>query len=175
MSDDSIRKMTDSDLDMVLEWRNHIDVRKYMFTQHVISWVEHKSWYERCLKIPTKHLLVFQLQGTPHGFISFSQIEGGKIADWGFYTAPIAPRGTGQLLGKEAINFAFTNLGLCKICGQALSYNEKSINFHLRFGFQQEKILRVQDLDERNARTVICFGLLKNDWYMNQKGKVYVG
>lgn len=165
-----VRAMVEADLEMVLEWRNHPDVRRYMYTQHEISFDEHRSWFERGASNSAKHLLVFELEGTPTGFINFNRLNDGDITDWGFYAAPNAPKGSGRLLGARALSHAFINLKFHKICGQALAHNERSINFHRRLGFQQEGILRDQHFDGERYHSVVCFGLLKHEWQPLQEG-----
>jgi UDP-4-amino-4,6-dideoxy-N-acetyl-beta-L-altrosamine N-acetyltransferase len=162
--------MHEADLEMVLAWRNHPEVRRYMYTQHEIALDEHRRWFEHCAGNPSKHLLVFELAGLASGFVSFTQIEGGKIADWGFYTMPDAPRGCGRLLGQAALQHAFSALGLHKVCGQALAYNERSIGFHRRLGFEQEGILRDQHFDGELYHSVVCFGLLESEWQARREG-----
>ncbi|WP_256578217.1 UDP-4-amino-4,6-dideoxy-N-acetyl-beta-L-altrosamine N-acetyltransferase [Pseudomonas sp. PIC25] len=170
MKKTQVRPMVEADLERVLAWRNHADVRRYMYTQHEIGFDEHRSWFERSVSNPARHLLVFELEGTPTGFIHFNRLSDGGIADWGFYAAPDAPKGSGHLLGGAALDHAFVNLGFHKICGQALAYNERSINFHRRLGFQQEGILRDQHFDGERYHAVVCFGLLKHEWQPLQEG-----
>ncbi|WP_280040577.1 UDP-4-amino-4,6-dideoxy-N-acetyl-beta-L-altrosamine N-acetyltransferase [Pseudomonas sp. Hg5Tf] len=158
-----VRVMTSDDLERVLLWRNHPDVRRFMFTQHEISLDEHSQWFGRASKDSRKHLLIFETNNVPQGFIHVTEI-GHRVADWGFYIAPDAPRGSGFQLGLAAINFAFEVVGLHKLCGQALEFNERSIKFHLRMGFQQEGSLRDQHYDGINYHTVVCFGLLEHEW-----------
>ena len=38
--------MKSSDLDLILEWRNHPDIRKKMFNQEKIEQNEHKRWFK---------------------------------------------------------------------------------------------------------------------------------
>lgn len=155
-----IRPMSHADLEPVLAWRNHPNVRRYMYTQHEITAAEHQRWFESALQVPTKHLLIFEVSGQPLGFVSFSELGVGGIADWGFYAAPAAPKGSGQQLGRAALNHAFFKLKIHKVCGQALVYNERSIKFHEKLGFSQEGILRDQHFDGERYHHVICFGLL---------------
>lgn len=162
-----VRPMTHADLEQVLAWRNHEEVRRYMYTQHEISLVEHTRWLERASKDPSRHLLVFESNAAPLGFINLHQIAPGGVADWGFYAAPDAPKGTGRQLGHAAIQYAFTQVGLHKLCGQALAYNERSIKFHLNHGFQQEGVLRDQHFDGQSYHDVVCFGLLAPEWQAN--------
>ncbi len=97
------------------------------------------------------------------GFVQFSGVAPGGIADWGFYAAPEARKGSGSKLGVAALGFAFETLGLHKVCGQALDFNEASIRFHLRLGFQQEGVLREQKRIGGKYHDLICFGLLCHD------------
>jgi UDP-4-amino-4,6-dideoxy-N-acetyl-beta-L-altrosamine N-acetyltransferase len=156
--------MTPEDLGQVLAWRNHEEVRRYMYTQHEISLEEHTRWFERASQDAGRHLLVFENDTVPLGFINIHQIAPGGVADWGFYVAPDAPKGTGRQLGQAALHYAFSGEGLHKICGQALAYNERSIRFHLNLGFQQEGTLREQHFDGQHYHNVVCFGLLASEW-----------
>ena len=162
-----IRPMVHADLELVLTWRNHPDVRRYMYTQHEITLDEHQRWFERNLPDAKKHLLVFEVNQQPLGFVNFNEAGNGGIADWGFYAAPDAPKGSGRKLCRAALNYAFTQLQLHKVSGQALAYNERSIQFHQTLGFKQEGTLRDQHFDGDRYHDVICFGLLCHEWQPN--------
>ena len=159
--------MTHADLEQVLAWRNHEEVRRYMYTQHEIGLAEHTRWFDKVSQDCSRHLLVFERDALPLGFINVHQIAPGGVAEWGFYAAPEAPQGTGRQLGEAALQYAFSQAGLHKICGQALSYNERSIKFHLNLGFQQEGILREHHFDGQRYHDVVHFGLLASDWQAN--------
>ena len=141
-----IRSMIHADLACVLAWRNHPDVRRYMYSQHEITLVEHQQWFERTLTDRKKHLLIFEANHQALGFVNFNESDNGGIA---------------------ALRHAFTQLKLHKVCGQALAYNERSIQFHKTLGFQQEAILGDQHFDGERYHHVICFGLLRRDWQVN--------
>ena len=160
-----VRPMVYADLGRVLGWRNHPAVRLHMYTRHEITLDEHQRWFERNLLDPKKHLLIFEINHKPLGFVNFNETGNGGIADWGFYVAPDAPKGGGRQLGCAALNHAFTKLELHKVCGQALAYNERSIRFHQSLGFQQEGLLREQHFDGERYHDVICFGMLSHAWH----------
>jgi UDP-4-amino-4,6-dideoxy-N-acetyl-beta-L-altrosamine N-acetyltransferase len=162
-----VRPMIHTDLAQVLTWRNHPEVRRYMCTQQEITMDEHQRWFERTLQDPRKRLLIFELSNEPLGFVNITEMEVGGIADWGFYAAPDAPKGSGRRLGRAALDHAFISLKLHKICGRALAYNERSIHFHKSLGFQQEGTLRDQHFDGERYHHVICFGLLGHEWQPN--------
>lgn len=162
-----VRPMTEEDLERVLAWRNHENVRCYMYTQHEISFAEHKRWFDQASQDSSRHLLVFESDAVALGFINMHRIAPGGVAEWGFYAAPDAPKGTGRQLGQAALHYAFNCAGLHKLCGRALAYNERSIKFHLNLGFLQEGVLREQHFDGQNYHDVVCFGLLASDWQAN--------
>lgn len=164
LQDCKVRKMVVADLEQVLEWRNHPDVRKYMYTQHEITLEEHTRWFQAVLKNNQRHLLIFEKNKEPLGFVNITEVKKGGIADWGFYLSPLVPKGTGHALGITALNYAFDEAGFHKVCGQALGFNERSIAFHLKLGFEQEGILRDQHFDGENYHNVVCFGLLATQW-----------
>jgi UDP-4-amino-4,6-dideoxy-N-acetyl-beta-L-altrosamine N-acetyltransferase len=156
--------MQHTDLRLVLSWRNHPEVRRYMKTQHEITLHEHQHWFDSAVQDPQKHLLIFELDQRPMGFVNFNGVGQGGIVDWGFYAAPEAPKGSGRQLGVAAIDHAFVQLKLHKVCGQAFAYNQRSIRLHLSLGFQQEGIFRDHHFDGECYHNVSCFGLLSNEW-----------
>ena len=159
-----VRPLALADLERVLAWRNHSEVRRYMYTQHEISLDEHLRWFERVQEDPRKHVLIYEVDHLPLGFVHFSELGTSKVADWGYYAAPDAPKGTGRALGQAALDYAFKEIKLFKVCGQAIGFNARSIRFHQTLGFQQEGILRDQHFDGERYHDVVCFGLLRQEW-----------
>ena len=159
-----VRSMVAADVDSVLAWRNHPEVRRYMYTQHEITFEEHHRWFESTRQDPRKHLLIFEEDNQALGFVSLSELGSNGIADWGFYVAPDAPRGCGRELGRATLDHAFNDIKLHKVCAQALAFNVRSTHFHRSLGFQQEGVLRDQHFDGEHYHHVICFGLLSHEW-----------
>lgn len=162
-----MRKMTKHDLEKVLVWRNHRDVRRFMFSRHEISPEEHQAWFEKASQAADRYLLVFEHDGLARGFVNLA-VSAGRIAEWGFYTDPLAPKGTGMTLGNELLSYAFGELKMHKIVGQVLAYNERSRKLHLRLGFQQEGILRLHHFDGENFYDIYSYGFLACEWPKNQ-------
>jgi UDP-4-amino-4,6-dideoxy-N-acetyl-beta-L-altrosamine N-acetyltransferase len=154
---------------MVLAWRNHPAVRSYMLTQHEINLQEHRNWFERVQHDMTRQQLIVLDGVEPIGFVQFSANGKGGIADWGFYARPDAPKGSGTKLGQAALAHAFKDLGLHKVCGQAIESNAASIAFHQKLGFIEEGRLREQQRIGDRYHTLFCFGLLAKDWRAAQR------
>lgn len=105
-----VRPMTAEDLELILSWRNHKDIRRFMFTQKPIKSEDHFNWFERTPKDPLYHLLIFEKCGNPCGFVSLKEVATGGIADWDFYVAPAAPKGTGRQLGLTTLHYVFNKV-----------------------------------------------------------------
>jgi UDP-4-amino-4,6-dideoxy-N-acetyl-beta-L-altrosamine N-acetyltransferase len=164
MPTDTLRPLSEADLPLVRAWRNHPDVRRHLFSTHTIAEDEHRTWFERQQADATRRLWLFQRDGVPLGFVQLSGVQPGGIAEWGFYAAPGAPRGTGTALGRAALAKAFGDEGLHKVCGQVLAGNAASLAFHRRLGFTEEGVLRQQHRSGDTYHDVHCFGLLRADW-----------
>lgn len=164
----TVRALTEDDLPMVLAWRNHTAVRRYMLTQHEISLEEHRNWFARVKEDKTRQQLIVLDGPDPLGFVQFNSVCHGGIADWGFYARPDAPKGSGTKLGQAALTHAFENLCLHKVCGQAIEINSASIAFHLKLGFIEEGRLNEQQRIANQYHTLFCFGLLARDWQISK-------
>lgn len=165
ISGNRLRPMNEEDLALVLSWRNHPGVRRYMLSQHEIVPEEHRLWFERSIQDPVRHLLIYEQEGLPLGFanLCITDLLAGLV-QWGFYVSPEAPKGTGTFLGKAVTRHVFRELGLHKLCGHVLKFNVSSARFHLRLGFQQEGVLREHYFDGTDYHDLVCFGLLKDEW-----------
>jgi UDP-4-amino-4,6-dideoxy-N-acetyl-beta-L-altrosamine N-acetyltransferase len=159
-----IRPMTQSDLDMVLAWRNHPAVRQHMLTQHIITPDEHHAWFAMSQQMADRRIMLVERHAQAFGLVHFSGLRPHASVDWGFYVAPDAPKGSGRLLGIAALRFAFENLICHKLCGQVLGSNAASIRFHERLGFKAEGRLRKQVFVAPAYEDLLCYGLLREEW-----------
>lgn len=162
-----IRPMRRDDLDDVLRWRNAPEVRRAMLTQHEIAPEEHLRWFERVSANPACRLLIFEDSGERLGFVQFRDVAPGAVALWGFHASPDAPRGTGRRMGQAALAFAFGELRLSKVCGQALNANRASIRLHEALGFGREEV--PPTATNAAPDDLVGFGLLASDWRAAQE------
>src|SRR5258706_7426579 len=165
-----VRPMVSADLSTVLEWRNHPDVRRNMFTQQDIGLEEHQRWFERSVLDSRRQLFIYEEDGLPLGFVGLTLTQHPNVADWGFYAAPEAPKGTGRAMGRLVLDHAFGALALHKVCGRAIAYNQRSIGYHLAMGFRQEGLLREHHFDGQRYHAVAWFGLLEQEWASSPRG-----
>lgn len=159
-----LRSLILPDLPMLLSWRNHPSVRSVMFSQHEIAAEEHREWFLRASDDACRRLLIAEDADGPFGFVQFAAVGKGAISDWGFYIRPDAVKGSGTILCRTALEYAFDVLALHKVCGQAITTNAASVGIHRKLGFVEEGVLRDQKLVNGSYLSLVCFGLLKSEW-----------
>jgi UDP-4-amino-4,6-dideoxy-N-acetyl-beta-L-altrosamine N-acetyltransferase len=156
-----LRPLAADDLETIRAWRNHPDIRRCLFSTHEIPRDEHQAWFEHASEDSARRLLLLERDNRAAGFVQFQVLAAGGIVEWGFYVAPGAEKGTGSVLARHALRFAFHDAGFHKVCGRVLAFNEPSIAFHLKFGFRREGTLREHHFDGTRYHDVLCFGLLQ--------------
>jgi UDP-4-amino-4,6-dideoxy-N-acetyl-beta-L-altrosamine N-acetyltransferase len=166
-----LRAMATSDLELVMNWRNHEQTRKFLFTASEITLSQHQQWFAAESINPRRKLLIYEADGIASGFVQFSDVEIGGISEWGFYKAPGAANGIGRSLCEAALHQAFVDLKLHKVNGRVLAGNSISQNLHKQLGFAQEGEQRDQHLAGSGYKNVFLFGLLVTDWTQRMLGK----
>jgi len=175
-----LRPMRESDLEMVLQWRNSERIREVMYTDHVISIEEHRAWFERASREKRSLHFVFECEEQPVGVVNVADMD--KINNkcvWGFYVgAEEVPRGAGSAMGFFALEHLFENMGFRKVIGEALANNEASIKYHLRLGFVEEGRLVEHILKNDQYIDIVSFAIFDRTWYEIKgrlAGKFFVG
>jgi UDP-4-amino-4,6-dideoxy-N-acetyl-beta-L-altrosamine N-acetyltransferase len=152
-------------LEMVRRWRNHENVRKWMYTDHMISRDEHLRFVRR-LKSDKKNfywLAVDKLKNEPVGIIYLNRVDlRNRNAYLGIYANPERRiKGAGSILMMciEKLAFEFAKLHTLKL--EVMEGNEKAIKLYKRFGFKEEGRLKEFVFREGRWIDVIIMGKLE--------------
>jgi len=122
---------------MVLEWRNHPSVRKFMFGQEPIALENHLA-YIKTLHGKEDRLYFLVKRDSEHiGVIDFTDIdhENSRV-DIGLYAKPML-RGVGDILMKSLLEYAFKNLSLRSVICEVFEENHSAIKLYNRFNFKE--------------------------------------
>ena len=115
---------------MILEWRNHPNISKFMINKKV-GLDEHLNFINSLKKSKTKkYFLVDDI-----GVIDFNNITGEK-ADIGLYKNPKKNR-VGKVLLQTLIDYGFNELKLKKLILYVYENNLKAINLYKKFNFKK--------------------------------------
>nr|WP_313092880.1 UDP-2,4-diacetamido-2,4,6-trideoxy-beta-L-altropyranose hydrolase [Moraxella sp. CTOTU48268] len=188
-----VRQATQADSQMIWQWRNHVDVRRWMFGQDEIALADHEKWYGRQLDRANVHLLIFEVAGEPMGLVNVTQMTvdkyqtlqlanthapnpnssnpnssspNEKTASWGFYLSPNSPKGQGLgfALGVLAIAQIFNTTDIGKITAQVLAYNTASLALHRKLGFSETGVLKQHFGVGEKVYDVVEFELKSQDF-----------
>jgi UDP-4-amino-4,6-dideoxy-N-acetyl-beta-L-altrosamine N-acetyltransferase len=150
----------------VREIRNEENVRKWMYTDHVISANEHLAWINR-LKQDDRQIVfvVLNEERSPLGVVSVNAIDSlHKKADWAYYLTEAARGGLGSALEYSFIKFIFDTVGLEKLNCEVIEGNDTVVKLHKKFMFQEEGFRRSNILKNGIRIGVHLLGLTKEDW-----------
>ena len=133
-----LRPLQESDLALILKWRNSDRIRQNMFHSGIISWQQHVAWFEHLQFREDQRVLLFLLSNNPLGVVNFTNINNRteNFCEWGFYIGcEEATKGSGLAMGILSLDFAFQKLGVHHIIGQCFIFNRASSNYHEKLGF----------------------------------------
>jgi UDP-4-amino-4,6-dideoxy-N-acetyl-beta-L-altrosamine N-acetyltransferase len=155
-----IRLATDADRDAVLRWRNHPQVRAASLTRHEIGAQEHAAWWKAALADPARRVLIYERREVPAGVVTFFDLDpDARSAWWGYYLDGDGLEAAGQLLmawieiQREAVRYAFDELGLELLEGEVLASNEAVRSLNRRQGFTEVSSYQC-DLDGEPSEVV---------------------
>jgi len=158
----------DSNLQLkIREWRNHIDIRKHMYNDQIITIDEHNNWLNSLTQNKKNIIYVAFKNEEPIGIASINNIKlTHKTADWAFYLSPdnLSKKGLGTLVEYHFLNFIFDNYEIEKLNCEVLATNPTVISLHKKFGFKEEGIRRKNIIKDGQRINIYLMGILKDEW-----------
>lgn len=141
----------------VLEMRNHLEVRKWMYGVDKISLSEHLGFIDSLKYSLTKQYFLIKLNNKSIGTVYF--IDKDDASDsivFGFFANPFnVMLGTGRILEHVALYYVFNVLKMRILKLEVFSDNKQVINLHRKNGFIVTGTKLVSD------REVSCMELKK--------------
>lgn len=163
----SLRDVTPEDKDMIRNWRNLPEVRKYMYTDHEISPEEHERWFQGIASDPTRRYWIIVLDDEDVGLVSLYDIDARNMhCYWGWYVAkPVARgRGIGTFVEYSMLRHVFDDMCFQKLCSEVLASNRQVIDMHETLGFAQEGLYRRHVRKGGEFVDVVALAMLREEW-----------
>jgi len=141
---------------MVLEWRNHPDTRRWMYTQDEISLENHLNFIESLKTREDKLYFIVKKDDNYIGVVDFYNFENNSC-EFGLYSNPfLKMAGIGRVLEEISIDYVFKILKISVIKLEVFSDNIQVINLHKKYKFKETKRKIISD------KEVVCMEL-KNE------------
>jgi len=159
-----------ADKERILAWRNADRVRANMYSDHLISRVEHDIWFSTAIDNPAARYLIFLHEERPIGFLSFTGIsEQHGRCYWAFYLGEVdVPLGAGSAMEYFALEYAFNELKIRKLCCEVFAFNSPVVKLHERFGFRREGMFVKHYKKNDNYEDVVCLAHFAEDWNVDR-------
>lgn len=120
---------------MVLAWRNHSNIRRWMLSDDEISLENHLRFVESLKNRADKRYFLAQREGDYLGVIDFTGITD-TSAEIGIYANP-QMRGVGESLMNALIEYGFSTLGVKILIASVFADNERAKHLYEKFDFAE--------------------------------------
>jgi len=120
---------------MVLGWRNHETIRKWMFNQKEIELDNHLNYIDTLATKKDRIYFLVKVDNKAIGVIDFTNIDADE-ADIGLYAKPNL-RGMGSKLMESIINYGFNILKVKTLKAEVFEENNSGIKLYKKFAFQE--------------------------------------
>lgn len=166
-----LKPLEEADLNIVFKWRNSNRIKQYMYTDHTITWEEHRKWFIKVKQDETTKIFLLHFHNQPLGLVNFKQIDlNNSRCYWGFYIGEEnAPKGAGTIMGLLALDHIFYEVGLQKVCAEVIETNERSYFYHQKLGFETEGKFKEHLWKDERFVDVISMALFVNKWDIVRK------
>lgn len=133
---------------MILEWRNHERIRRWMFTQDIIELNDHLEYIESLKERKDRLYFLVKCNLKPIGVIDFTKIdlENGH-SEFGVYSNPTI-KGVGRILMKAILNYAFSVLKIDRLFSEVFEDNYRAIQLYEQYNFSK---INSKTINRRNV------------------------
>lgn len=167
MRDIELIALTEEDIELVRKWRNSPEVSQYMYTQEFITKEKQEKWFQKINQEKSSRYWIVKYENEKIGVASLTGIDkNNSKCYWGFYlgNTDIRGKGIGAKIEYNVLDIVFKEIKLNKLCGEVLSFNEKVVKMHEKFGFKREGYLRNHIFKNNKFHDVVVIGLLSSEW-----------
>lgn len=137
------RKVDSNDVRMVFDWSMDEATRENSLNTSGFAYEEHQKWFERKLKDPEYHILIYMDGEVPVGML---RIE--RTSEGGLISIAVSPDHRGKGYGEKILACAsqFANdLKYQKLVAQIWSENKASIQIFERNAYEFESEFELED------------------------------
>lgn len=155
--------LSNEEREMVRNWRNNENIRKWMYTDHFISKEEHYRFLESLKQDKKNYYWLVKNKNNKYlGVMSFTRVDfKNRNAYFGIYSNPDEKiPGMGILLDMIAISLSFRIAKLHSLKLEVIEDNRQVVNLHQKMGFIEEGRLREFIVKDKIWKDVIVMGMI---------------
>jgi len=157
--------ISNEEREMVLDWRNHENIRKWMYSDNIISPGEHINFINRLANDSNNFYWVVKTKGGFYlGTIYLNKTDfKHKHVYIGIYSNPYNKnKSKGHLLIQCIKKLAFEIAGLHTLKLEVIDSNQKAIDFYTKSGFSEEGRLKEFVFKDGQWHDVVVMGIVND-------------
>lgn len=154
--------LTGEEKEMVRNWRNNENIRKWMYTDHAISQEEHFRFSENLKKDDRNYYWLVKDGNEYIGVLYFNRVDFENESSYlGIYSNPCSEiKGKGKMLRNALMELAFQTANFHTMKLEVLEDNDRAIYLYNKAGFVEEGRLREIVFKDDRWRDVVVMGMI---------------
>jgi UDP-4-amino-4,6-dideoxy-N-acetyl-beta-L-altrosamine N-acetyltransferase len=152
--------------EMILRWRNSEEVRRWMFTDHIISLKEHLDFIDSLKNDNRNFYFLVKRVSEYLGVVYLIRVDlRNRNAYLGIYANPEKKiAGLGSILGEVLLKLTFDVAKLHTLKLEVFEDNERAIALYRKLGFVEEGRLREFIFRDGKWKDVIVMGITEDEY-----------
>jgi len=128
--------LTRNEKQLVFKWRNHKNIRQWMYKKDKISQNEHEDYIESLMHREDREYFLVKQNKKNIGVVDLTNMNKvKKVGELGIYTKPNT-KGMGSVLMQTILKYSFLYLNLNDVKANVYVGNEAAIALYKKFGFE---------------------------------------
>ena len=171
-----LRAIEESDLPMLVKWRNDPDVSRHFFNHEPLSLTAQKRWYEAFQQKDDERYWIAEKRddSAAVGTVALTGLDWrSRKAELGrvlVHPAEHRRQGYCREMCGLALGYAFDHLNLHRVSLEVFADNEPAIALYRELGFVEEGRFREHTFANGAYRDVLFFSLLSGEFETLNKG-----
>ena len=161
------RRIKESDLEMIMNWRMRPEITKYMYTDPQLTIEDQRKWFEKISNEDNSFYWIFEVEEKAVGLVSFVDWDkDNSIIHTGGYIAEKEGRTLHNIIdmNMNIYNYIFSVLNINKAAFEIMSNNMSQVQWMKRIGATLEGVLR-QAIKKNGAYyDLYLLSFLKEEW-----------
>lgn len=159
------RKIRESDLEMIMNWRMMPEITKYMNTDPTLTLEGQKRWFEKISASENNFYWILEVDNVPCGVVSLTGYDG-HMVHTGLYIAVKEKRSLKLTLYIQwnMYRYSFEKLGVHKVCEEVFALNKEVNRILDMCGSKREGLLRDYVFKNGEYYDVVVRGILEDEW-----------
>lgn len=172
----TLRKITEDDLEMIMNWRMSETVTRYMNTNPKLTLEGQKKWYKSLETNEKARNWIIEVDGVPAGLINLADIDWENgTATWGYYIGEEKLRSLRLAISLEMslYDYGFEVLGFSELYSKVFKLNEGVWKLHTACGCKIIKEVQGEIEKEGVFYDMVHLSIKRDEWLKIRENKKY--